>query len=381
MHENWKCSNCQERNPPRRDKCWNCGNLRSRKQPVSQAVASKQHSKTMGAVVSWFRNHWLLTVGAGLILTMVGFIIFQYFADRNNYENGRFAYQQANCALAINQFDKLIDRVRLLDLGDFVEAAVKDKAPCDHFQVAVDEEKSGNYSAALVAYSIFLQSFNDEFLVPVANQRIENLVNQGHGDQLAEQALCESIDRLLAEGRVPQPATLLPPFYLACGKTYQAELDYDKAIAFFELFLALYEDHALITEVEAALAQTIVANAKRGETSVLPAPERIGSAPSGVTRVVIQNDSPQKLRLAFSGAESRIEELDACTSCQNYRINGPTFCPEEGPIGRYSLMPGQYDVVVETIDDQSIVPFTGTWDLTTGGEYSSCFFIVITLGP
>jgi tetratricopeptide (TPR) repeat protein len=348
---------------------------------VAQVVATKQHSQTMGAVISWFQSHWLLTVGVGLILIVVGFIIFQYFADRNNYNNGRIAYQQANCTLAINYFDKVIDRVRLLDLGDFVEAAVEAKAPCTPFQVAVDEEQNGNFSAALVAYHIFLHSFDDEFLVPAANQRIENLVNQGHTAQLAEQALCESIDQLLADGRVPQPVILLPPFYLACGKAYQAERDYDKATAFFEQFLAQYGDHALVTEAEAALAQTIVANAKRGETGILPAPQRIGSAPSGVTKVVIQNDSPHKLRLVFSGAESHIEELDPCPSCQDYLSTRPTFCPEEGPIGRYSLIPGKYDVVVEAINDQSIVPFTGTWDLTAGGEYSSCFFIVITLGP
>ncbi len=29
MHKNWKCSNCQELNPPRRDECWHCGNGRS----------------------------------------------------------------------------------------------------------------------------------------------------------------------------------------------------------------------------------------------------------------------------------------------------------------------------------------------------------------
>lgn len=348
---------------------------------MTQAVATKQRSKTMGAIILWFRNQWLLTVGVGLVLIVAGFIVVQYFSDQNDFENGRTAHQQANCALAINHFDKVIDRVRLLDLGNFVEAAVEDKAVCAHFQVAVNEEQNGNFSAALVAYHIFLQSFDDEFLVPVANQRIENLVNQGYTAQLAEQALCQSIDRLLMEGRVPQPDTLLPPFYLACGQASRTKQDYDQAIAFFELFLTLYDDHALVTEVETALAQTIVADVRSGETGVLPAPERIESRPSRVTQVVIQNDSPQDLRLVFSGAESRVEELAACPTCQNYPRNGPAFCPETGPIGRYSLIPGEYDVVVETINDQSIVPFTGTWDLTAGGEYFSCFFIVITLGP
>jgi len=49
-----------------------------------------------------------------------------------------------------------------------------------------------------------------------------------------------------------------------------------------------------------------------------------------------------------------------------------------GPIGRYTLEPGQYDVVVESISDRGVTPGPSNWDLVSGDQYSSCFFIVTT---
>jgi hypothetical protein len=113
----------------------------------------------------------------------------------------------------------------------------------------------------------------------------------------------------------------------------------------------------------------------------IPAPERSGSTGSEATAVIIQNDSPEPLRIVFSGPESRVEELEACDTCTNYTGVGPLYCPELGPIGTYTLAPGAYDVVVESIGDDGTTPWTGAWELVTGDEYYSCFFVVTTFGP
>jgi hypothetical protein len=124
-----------------------------------------------------------------------------------------------------------------------------------------------------------------------------------------------------------------------------------------------------------------VADAKASGAGEIAAPERSGSTDSASTLVVIQNDSPERLRLVFSGPEARIEELETCGACARYSLVGPAFCPEKGPIGRYTLQPGEYEVLVEAISDEGVTPFTGTWPLGEGGEYYTCFFIVTTLGP
>jgi tetratricopeptide (TPR) repeat protein len=185
----------------------------------------------------------------------------------------------------------------------------------------------------------------------------------------------------LEKTNIAERADFFPRLFYACGKAYTASQDYRQAIGMFEQFQSAYPGHSLASEVEAALAQAIVAEAKTSNVAEIPEPERTGFTSAGNTVVIIQNDSPEQLRIAFSGPESRIEELDACDSCKNYSIVGPVFCPEEGPIGRYALAPGEYDVVVEAIGDRGVTPFKGEWALGSGDEYFSCFFIVTTFWP
>jgi len=93
--------------------------------------------------------------------------------------------------------------------------------------------------------------------------------------------------------------------------------------------------------------------------------------------VLIRNKSPESLRIVFSGAENRIEELEACSTCTTF-ISSPSFCPGAGPVGRCTLKPGQYFVVVESTSDKSITPWSGDWVLDGGVEYTNCFFIIKT---
>lgn len=92
--------------------------------------------------------------------------------------------------------------------------------------------------------------------------------------------------------------------------------------------------------------------------------------------MVIQNDSPEKMQIIFSGPQPRFEELAPCADCQTYTTsNIPEFCPEQGPVGTYTLEPGTYEVVVKSVGGVSVTPFTGTWTLQDGSEYFNCFYI------
>jgi len=133
---------------------------------------------------------------------------------------------------------------------------------------------------------------------------------------------------------------------------------------------------------EAALAQSIIEQAKAAGAQELPAPESRGKTGGELTEVIIQNDSPNRIRIVFSGPETHVEVLEACSSCITYYLYEPTTsCPEQAPIGRYTLEPGQYDVVVEDLSDTTITPWFGNWQLVSGDEYYSCFFIVTTFEP
>jgi tetratricopeptide (TPR) repeat protein len=193
---------------------------------------------------------------------------------------------------------------------------------------------------------------------------------------LASETACQNAVLLQDNEAIARRPDFLPQLYSNCGSTYEAKKDYAGAIRMYERFLAEYPEHSLASQVEAALARAIVEDLRTEEAGTLPPPQPTGWGSAGLATVVIRNDSPESIRLAFSGPDGRVEELESCPSCTTYNLTGPSFCPARGPVGRYTFKPGQYDVVVESVTDPTIQPFKGRWTLDTGRTYSHCFYVV-----
>ena len=144
----------------------------------------------------------------------------------------------------------------------------------------------------------------------------------------------------------------------------------------YETFIKLYPNHARTAEIETALARVIVEQAKTSNAGEITQPEASGTSASGTVTVLIQNDSPDPIRITFKGQTSQVEELAACPTCIEYLPGStPAYCPELGPLGRYTLPPGVFDIVVESITDINVKPWYGVWTLTEGNEYFRCFLL------
>ncbi|MEA4908973.1 MAG: tetratricopeptide repeat protein [Anaerolineaceae bacterium] len=462
----------------------------------------------------WPGCGWLALI---FTIVTVGYSVTRSIIDRNQYTRGHQAYQQADCTAAISHFDNIIQGVQLVDTGNYRALAIQEKSECLLFQVAVDQQQAGNFSATLIGYANFISEYGSSVLADIARDRIASLFEQAGPAALASREACDRLDSFVAGDLFPQkdknvplfhfacgqiyetakdqqksftmytsflteypdhtlaneaeaslltnpvacqksdsllknsaiadrtdfmptlyyncgqaydeqgeyskafeiyrvflmtypqhslankvetyllanPAVcekhwmlkytviakrkeFMPSLYYSCGQSYEEDRDWAKAIKMYETFLADYPGHSLAEDVEAALARTIVAQARTAGAGNMPEPSRSGSTSSEITEVVIQNDSPQRLRIVFSGPESLVEELEACSSCTTYTLVGPTFCPAKGPTGRYTLKPGQYDVVVEAISGSEVTPWSGNWALVSGDEYYNCFFIVHT---
>ncbi len=191
--------------------------------------------------------------------------------------------------------------------------------------------------------------------------------------------MCQQFEALREQEFVPAKEATLPPLLLACGQAHEDNNDPTSAIGLYQLLLTDYPDHPLVEQTTTALARASVAEARAAGAGDIPAPQSVGGSGSGPAKVVIQNDSPEKLSIIFSGPEARIEELEPCATCTNYSGAGPESCPEQGPIGTYELPSGDYDVVVKSISDEGVTPFTGQWNLTDGEEYYSCFFLITSI--
>ncbi len=230
-------------------------------------------------------------------------------------------------------------------------------------------EKKSLYTNAFEMYKMFLLEYPEHWLFP----KIETAL-------LANPTSCVRYSEL-QNTVIEKQDNFKPSLFYNCGQAYENNRDWANAITMYEKFLAEFPSHSLALDVEAALARSIVEQAKASGGFEIPEPERSGFTRSGVTEVVIQNDSPERLRIVFSGPESHVEELEACGACTTYTGIGPLYCPEKGPIGRYTLTPGQYDIVVESITDGGTTPWKANWVLTSGYKYYNCFFIVTYFFP
>ena len=254
-------------------------------------------------------------------------------------------------------------------LKNSVIAQRNEFVPSLYYQCAQTYALAGNQQDSFEMYKTLLTEYPNAMRAPEAEASL-----------LTHPLACEGSDSL-KDSVIGGRAEFMPSIYYQCGQSYEGQEKWEQAIAMYEKFLVDYPGHALAVEAEAGLARSIVSQSQGTSVGEIPAPERSGSTGTGVTEVVIQNDSPERMRIVFSGPESLVEELEPCSSCTTYTGTGPLYCPEQGPIGRYPLTPGDYDVVVEPISDTGTTPWIGKWSLVSGDEYYSCFIITIIFSP
>lgn len=328
----------------------------------------------------WKRNaKWIYGLGT-VAAFVVGFIIYGNYEDSRNYSRGHEAYRQADCATAIERYERILNASRLYK-ANYHEFAQAEKDECIPFDAAARKQQSGDLPGAIIEYQKYIHRFKASPLAAVARERIGTQFTQAQTEALAQEPLCLEIDSFVQDDLIPDQDVVLPALYPACGQEFEDRNDYEHAVQMYERFLTQYQDHYWAPTVEEALARSIVAKTTQTGAGELPAPPRSGNAPEGSTVVSIQNDSPESMRIIFSGTESRVEELPACTSCKKFTAVGPPECPNKGPSGEYTLQPGEYVVVVESVSDTDVTPFKGTWQLSNGAEYAHCFYIVTSFGP
>jgi hypothetical protein len=267
-----------------------------------------------------------------------------------------------------------------VDLGGKARLARQEQAERIPFQQAVEVEASAPPAGALLAWRDFLRDHPASGLDSAAHQRVNDLFARSTPQALASAETCAALKDLLANNVIPNLDLNLPTLLYGCGLLAEQEQDLALAEYYYETALGNNAAHPLASQIRGDLASLIVQQAEAADAPNLPPPMPSGSAASGSTVVIIQNDSPDGLRIIFSGPQSLIEELPPCADCVDF-TSEPEACPEKGPIGTYTLAPGDYDVVVESIEGESVEPFSGFWQLEDSVEFYSCFFIITSALP
>jgi tetratricopeptide (TPR) repeat protein len=327
----------------------------------------------------------LVRTGIGCVTLIIlacvgigGFAFYENWQQEQNYNAGHAAYLKADCATAVGPLGKAASGDPGTKDSDVADKAQAELEECQALQAGDDLSAGGSLGDAVMSYSAFAAKYADSPLNATAQTKGAELIASNDAEKVASASLCDSIDSLAEQKFIASPDEQLPPLLNACGQVYEQASDYTKAVEAYNRFRHEYPDHALAEQVEAAYVRATLAEAEALGAGSLPAPQAVGesSGGTGTVTVVIQNDSPEQLSMVFSGPDTRVEDLEKCVDCESFAGTEPDACPELGPVGRYELAPGTYEVVVKASSDGSVTPFRGTWTLEEGQEYSSCFYLV-----
>ncbi len=321
-----------------------------------------------------------IIVGIILLLTLlfIGNDFYNAFQSRKNALTGLEAYEAGDCQTANEYFSesrKFEFRMNT-EIANFVRRGAytySERQDCQAFLEGIELQEQGNLTEAFIVYD---ELISEDTLVSIVREQLTRLFEQVGPPELADKTVCLNLSDLQERGTIIDPETNLPKFYDVCGSIFSKEKRYGEAITIYQRLLKEYPDHPLVEAAEKKLAQALINEAELFGAGTIGQPQVISSSSEGPATVIIQNDSPQEVSLVFTGLETLFEELEPCDTCQDYTGDGPSTCPEEGPIGTYELPAGTYKVVVKSIDGGSVTPFIGEWTLRTGEVYYSCFFLV-----
>ena len=244
--------------------------------------------------------------------------------------------------------------------------------------------KEGNRGEAIGKYGLVLAQFAGTDAAVATRSTLDGWYGQAT-QALAENRHCDALpilrDFAAANALYASEARgSLPKALYQCGLANYDAGQFTTAIRLYEELISNHPSSSLVSRARSALVDARVADLMGGETGELPPPQVSGSAPAGTARVVISNDSPERLEILLSGPGSKSQVIAQCDTCEKYFGIGPVFCPEKGPRVTIDMVPGTYKVVVRAVDEPTVTPWSGTWTLGSGKRYFHCFFIVTRFG-
>lgn len=316
---------------------------------------------------------------AGLaVLACVATVAITQWQEANTFRDGMAAFNQGDCRGAIEHFDVVLESST--DVNDSDATAELMRTECLTFQAAVDAEEQGEPGQALARYLDFAAVHPDSGLANFLPERVAALFDQASAAELAVPEACDRVGLLGEADLLPKLDDQLPEILFACGQTYEALGQLEDALAMYTLVSANHPDHSLAEDAGGRTADVRIAIARRDGAGDIAAPTESGSAPAGTAVYIVRNDSPELIRITLSGPQVVVDEVAACGDCSSFS-EAPDGCPDQGPIVRYTLEPGVYEVLVEAVGADRVTPYVGSWDFQDQTEYSDCYYIVTTVVP
>ncbi|MGP3966951.1 tetratricopeptide repeat protein [Streptomyces sp. 6N223] len=145
-----------------------------------------------------------------------------------------------------------------------------------------------------------------------------------------------------------------------CGERAYEDGAYEEARQALRRLVDDYPGDARAGEAQDLLIAIEIAEvAADGGAGELPDPSEAGTGAAGVATVEIENGSSETLEILYTGPETGRITIDECSGCAE----------------TVTLDPGSYEVVARSRSDSAVVPYYGTWELSSGYLYSEYYYI------
>jgi tetratricopeptide (TPR) repeat protein len=118
--------------------------------------------------------------------------------------------------------------------------------------------------------------------------------------------------------------------------------------------------------------QAIIDEIEETTGTRLPTPRTTGSSGSTSARVEVENGTSETLEVLWTGPTTGKLTVPAGS--------GGRCLDGGGPTRSISLVPGDYTVVVRAVTGAGVIPYKGSWDMSTGTGYGECYYIETTFG-
>jgi hypothetical protein len=317
-------------------------------------------------------NRLLFTFLGFIVLSVMVLMVRTYFQEQH-LNRGLAAYEQGDCNRAILEMNAYLKNIRKDSTDEQVIQARAIQTECKLFGDILTNQKVGKVESVLVVSAQLAEQYPNSLLMPKVQGITNGLFARQPMAVLAKPSSCKEF-KAITQSLMPQDNA--PSFYQTCGKVFENNQNYTEAVSLYETFFDRFPKHALTSTMLKSYSQVLYAKAKAEGAGNIPPPSVSQSTGDGSTVIEIRNDSPEKMQIVFGGPTPRIEELPACTTCETYTLVAPLSCPEKGPVGRYTVEPGDYKVVVKSMSGQQVRPFIGNWSMAENTVYSHCFYVV-----
>ncbi|TAD77731.1 MAG: hypothetical protein EA001_09190 [Oscillatoriales cyanobacterium] len=196
---------------------------------------------------------------SALILMSLGLVCIWGLSDDSEQQAAQAAYQRADCQSAIPKLQSLTQQSMqpapstAADLSPTTGAKPLSLtenqyrlAECQRYQSAQQAQQSQQFNRAFSQYVRFVKVYPHSALVSSVRTQLQRIADRTSPGRLASPETCQGITLLLDRGVLSGEQAAIPHLLLTCGRLWNQQQEFDRAIHAYAALEIRYPNHYLV---------------------------------------------------------------------------------------------------------------------------------------